>query len=1142
MEERTDSSLELNIRKLTVRILLAFMAGVSAVLIVTFVANRQVQKLAEVNTQLDEILSVCAKQRTLSQYLTKNAILLDAEAEHYDEAIQRLDSALALFNGNHQEIESANAMLIGYEIDIAEIESQYNEVTPAITALILNSYGIQEATNMDAFRSNILKHEETFLPSMNLLIDSYQKLSFEMNDELSSTIESQYWMLGVTVVLAASLVLVFTIQLVQVRIKRQRNYFTELLESKKKYESVVNGTHDIIYELNADGEYIYVNPAFERFIGYNLAEANQKKWSDHIVTDHRDEVIEFYANALKNKEEETYCEFPILTADGEVKWVGQSTDYSFNENGELDHIYNVAKDITELKSSTTKEDKYKEGLKLLNELTSVAEISFYERLELGLKLCLDYLGLETGIISSIWMDEYRISAFYPSGAGLELDQKFKLGDTYCDIALAQKGRVIGIDHMSESSHVGHPCYDQFKLESYIGAAYRVDGKISGTVNFTSKSPRKEPFSDYEIDFVSLVARWVGSIVEMRSNRSRIQEEQNLLKTFISSAPAAIAMLDKHMNYISASERWYIDQNIVGDIIGKSHYKVFPDVSAEWKKMHQTALAGEVVKPGIEMAARADGSVHWLQKEFHPWYTSTDKVGGIIIFANDLTEVKRQEIELREAKEEAETASRIKEQFLSTMSHEIRTPLNAIIGTTNLLEMEHPELEGSNRLKMLKFGSNNLLTLINDILDFQKIESGNLEIVSEDVNLHELCENIMETWKSVPRAGEVVLTYHYSNTLPDYFLCDEVRLTQVLNNLLSNALKFTEEGEVELKVIPGGEGVVQFMIKDTGIGIPEDKQETIFETFKQVNDSRTAKAGGTGLGLSISKRLVELMGGKLEMTSKENEGTSFYFSVPLGASPTKTLRKKKVKAREAILDLHILLVEDNKANQEIAKGFLTRWGVTVDVANDGEEAVEKVQSKAYDLMIIDVRMPVMDGYEATSQIRAMDDPYFRKMPIIALTASTLLESRTKMEQSGMDEIVSKPFDPEDLFEKVSRLGKKSVKMPLDSASNKGVQFAFLTELLGGDEDKVKMIANMAIQSINEGIDGVREVTEEQNREKAYDHLHKMKSNLANIDLRSLSTQMPDYRSEDFWEKIPDFLSKVEKEMNKLSKYQPASEEV
>ncbi|WP_462249544.1 ATP-binding protein [Ekhidna sp.] len=1138
MEKAAEKYSELNVRKLVIRIILAFIAGVTVVLLTTFYAYHQVQKIAIINTELDEITSICRNQNTLSQYVTKRALLLNKDSVFDNENIHLLDSSLTLFQLNHQEIETGNRRLDFSGLDIFKVDSLYFRLSPSVSALIRSSYGIQEASNVGLFRSNILKHEETFLPAMNLLIDEYQLLSRETNQRLDSSITSQYWMIGISVIIAASLVLIFTVQLVKVRVLKQRKHFKEVLGSKERYERVVNGTHDIIYELDANGAYTYINPAFEKFIGFSLEEINRINWFDNVIPEKRSEVVAYYTDVIKNKVNESYYEFPITTARGEVKWVGLSADFTFDEHGRIKHVYNVAKDITDLKSSTGKEEKYKQGVRLLNELNGSTDLSIQQRMNQGLKLCLEYLGLETAIISSIWMDEYRISAFYPETSELEINQKFKLGDTYCDITLAQKGKVLGVDKMSDSVHKGHPCFEQLQFETYIGAAYRVDGKIFGTVNFTGTKSRKEPFTTYELDFISLVARWVGDLVEQQQSSNKILEEQNLLKTFISGAPAAIAMLDKHMNYISASKRWYKDQNIVGDIIGKSHYKIFPSIPVEWKKMHQRALEGEIVKPGIEKFVRADGGIQWVQGEIHPWYTSKDKVGGIIIFTNDLTEVKRQEVELRKAKDEAEDASRIKEQFLSTMSHEIRTPLNAIIGTTNLLEMEHPELENSNRLKMLKFGSNNLLTLINDILDFQKIESGNLEIVEEDVNLNELVKNIIETWKSVPQLGngQVQLKYSYADALADYFICDGIRLTQILNNLVSNAIKFTEKGKVELSVEPGGEGVLQFTIKDTGIGIPEDKLSTIFETFKQVNNSYTSKVGGTGLGLSISKHLVDLMGGKLEVVSSLGKGTTFYFSLPFEKSQIKTTRKKQSKQDKNNLDLHVLLVEDNQANQEIAKGFLNRWGVTVDLANHGEEALDMIASKAYDLMIIDVRMPIMDGYEATRRIRAMNDEYFRKLPIIALTASTLLESRSKMERSGMNEIVSKPFDPEDLFEKVSRLGNRSFRKIL--ARKKPVRkneeetpFAFLHELLGGETEKVMMIADMAIKSIGEGIVGAREMMGVEDRERAYDHLHKMKSNLANIDLQKLAAKMPDYRSDTFWKKLPNFLDRVEEEIDK-----------
>ncbi|MEQ9468063.1 MAG: ATP-binding protein [Ekhidna sp.] len=1142
MKKNTAIFSELDIRKLTIRIILAFLVGVTSVLAIAFVANRQVQKFAEVNSQLEQLLATCGKQRTLSQYLSKNVLLLDIGEAINPQVVERLDSAVSAFHANHLKIREANEFLAGKGIALEKIVSIYAEMSPSISALIKGSYGIQEARNVGLFRNIILQQEGSVMPLLNELSDRYQTLAEDVNSQLSRTISRQYWFIGITVILAATCVLTFTIQLVRIRVKSYRKHFEKVFDSQKRYENLTRGTRDVVYEMDGNGKYIYINPAFEKLFESTLNEVNQKKWYDYVRQDHREEVIRYYAEVIREQKPSCYYEFPIVTSMGDRKWIAQSTAYTYDKSGNVTNIYNIARDITGLRFNAEKEQKYKQGLRLLNELSSKTELSIQKRLEDGLKLCLEYLGLDVGIVSKIWMDEYRVIAFYPESSGLSLNQKYKLGDTYCDITLSEKGRVLSIDHMEASDYKNHPCFKKFNLQSYIGAAYRVEGKVAGTVNFTSAVPRTKSFSDYEIDFMNLVAKWVGSLMEQEENQNRLLEEQSLLKTFVSSAPVAIAMLDKHMNYISVSQKWCIDQNIPEDIIGKSHYKVFPEVPKIWKEMHKRALDGEIIKPGIEKFVRADGSFQWIQGEVHPWYTHKDKVGGIIIFFNDLTDMKRQEVELRKAKEEAEEAGKIKEQFLSTMSHEIRTPLNAIIGTTNLLELEHPELSGNSRLKMLKFGSNNLLTLINDILDFQKIESGNLEIVKEDVNLQDLVNNIIETWRAVPQSGTVSLVCQYDEGLSSHYICDEVRLTQVLNNLISNALKFTDQGKVEITIKPESDGKVYFSVNDTGIGIPEDKLGVIFETFKQINNQHSMKAGGTGLGLSISKRLVDLMGGQLQVSSIVSKGTNFYFSIPLEASHGKSASRKVDIVSTANLDIKVLLVEDNPANQEIAKSFLTRWGVEVDIANHGKEALEQVVSKKYDVILMDVRMPVMDGYEATMNIRSMDDEYFKTVPIIALTASTLAESRTKMESSGMNEIVSKPFDPRQLFEKVSLFGK--AKPGTEVLKNEEVQhetdrtiarFKFLAEVLAGNEEKIHMIAEMAIKSIDDDLKGSREKMKKQDREETYNHLHKMKSNLANLDLRELAASMPDYKAEDFWENLPPFLDEVEVELARAKEY-------
>ena len=1121
------------IRKLTLKIFLIFIIGVAIVIATVYFGNKEITQYGKTNQMLGDVLEDCRNQQFISQYLYKSGLLL---AEHSgftnDSLLQRIDSALIEFRQLHDQIKEADKQLEATKADIKGSEKILNELDPLLSDLIRSSYGIQESGGTIAFKGQILRYEADFMPLLYQLTKIYRESTAKNNERLASAIKTQYWLIGIAILVAAVIIFIVSLRHFKDYIQKMDDRAVKAINLRKKFENMIHGTQDIVYELDGEGNYIYTNKALEALTGYSLDDLNKKQWYDFVAEDYRQEVIEFYQKIMDTKQVSSYYEFPIITSDGKKIWLSQSFDFTFDEDGKVINSYNIAKDITEQKLAALNEEKYKEGLKLLNELNSKSTLNVDERMEGGLKLCLEYLKLDVGIVSEIWMDEYRVFAFAPENCGLEKSSKFSLGNTYCDITLASKGKVMTIDQMSKSTFKDHPCFKSFNLESYIGAAYRVDGKIAGTVNFTSSAPRKRPFSDFEVDFIALVGRWVGSLMELKANRQKLLEEQNLLKTFVSNAPAAIAMLDKHMNYISASKRWYTDQGLKGDIIGKSHYKVFPEIPKEWKDMHIRALKGEIVKPGIERFVRNDGSHQWLQGEIHPWYTAKDKIGGIIIFTNDLTDIKRQEVELRQAKEEAEKAGKVKEQFLSTMSHEIRTPLNAIIGVTHLLELEHPELANNDRLKMLKFGSNNLLSLINDILDFQKIEAGHLEIVHENVNLKELSENIMATWRTVEHGESLNIELDYSDDLNSNYFCDSIRLTQILNNLISNALKFTKEGKVELKISLREDGDVLFSVMDSGIGIPENKLGTIFETFKQVHDQKAVKAGGTGLGLSICKRLVELMGGELKVTSEEGAGTNFFFNIPMVVAEANENMLRYAIPEDINLGLNILLIEDNLANQEIAKAFLSRWGVSVEVANNGLEAVEMIVNKSYDIVLMDLHMPVMDGYEATKKIRSMKGKYYKNVPIIALTASTLAESKSKMQACGMNDIVSKPFNPDDLMNKL--FSYSNVKREdMNTKSNKTTKpFSLLTEILGGDQEKVYEIVGMTMTSIEHSMGEVHESIKSEDVDKAHNALHKMKTNLAHLDLTELSGAVPNYKANDFWSQVPIFLNSVEEEIDSI----------
>jgi len=366
-----------------------------------------------------------------------------------------------------------------------------------------------------------------------------------------------------------------------------------------------------------------------------------------------------------------------------------------------------------------------------------------------------------------------------------------------------------------------------------------------------------------------------------------------------------------------------------------------------------------------------------------------------------------------------------------MSHEIRTPLNGILGAVNLLLQENPREDQLDYFKTLEFSGNHLLSLVNDILDFSKIEANRIQFERIDFNLRELAKGLMKIFSFKANDKGIELKLSVTDSIPDVVKGDPMRLNQILTNLIGNAVKFTEKGEIilNIKIIEQHEKSLRcrFEVIDTGIGIQPEKIGTIFEFFSQADTNTTRKYGGTGLGLAITRKLVELQNGTIEVTSEVNKGSSFAFELSFEVAIQDLNREVKASGNQqhSLKGVRILLVEDNKINQMIAGKFLKRWDSLVDIAENGREALEKSLENKYDIILMDLQMPELDGYETSRLIRARADEYSLQIPIIALTASAYNEVKDGVMQSGMNDIINKPFIPDELnrivYEYVSNLG-------------------------------------------------------------------------------------------------------------------------
>ncbi len=460
-----------------------------------------------------------------------------------------------------------------------------------------------------------------------------------------------------------------------------------------------------------------------------------------------------------------------------------------------------------------------------------------------------------------------------------------------------------------------------------------------------------------------------------------------------------------------------------EIIGLTDYDICPnDVARSFEKQDQRVvetrnqLFYEDKQPDL-----TEGE--WYETFKSPIFDDDGNVIGITGIARDITELKTKQFELIRAKEDADAANLAKQQFLSTMSHEMRTPLNAIIGITNLLIEEDPNPEQIDNLKTLNFSADHLLSLISDILDFSKIEAGKIDFETSDFNLHELVNSIQKTFSIKAAEKGLKVEVALDRDVPVSLNGDYVRLNQIITNLVGNSVKFTEEGgiyiHVSMKKKTRDALTLQFKVEDTGIGISADKLQDIFDPFVQAGRSYTMNMGGTGLGLAITKKLVELQDGKISVESKEGKGSVFTFCLPYKPGKSDVGDKKdkpSEKALGSLRNIRILLVEDNIINQVIASKYLMKWGGIVDEAENGLVAVEKVKKSTYDVVLMDLQMPEMDGYDAAAEIRKLDSGK-NSIPIIALTASALLEVKQKVMDVGMNDYITKPFDPVELNHKI-----------------------------------------------------------------------------------------------------------------------------
>ena len=763
--------------------------------------------------------------------------------------------------------------------------------------------------------------------------------------------------------------------------------------SEEKYRDLVENISEIIYSLDEKGVFTYVSPAVEHLGGYDPSEIIGKKFSEFIFEEDLPLVFERIRKLLGGNSES--LEFRTYTKSGEVRWLQGSSRPIF-KNGNVVALQGVLTDINKRKQT-------EEALRR-SEQEKAAVLS-------GLKhVAVQYLDPQMRII---WLNS-AVQKFL----GLSEDE---LRGRHC------YELIQGLEDPC-------PCCTVVKAlqtsQSQEGELVTPDGK--------TWLSRSSPIKDAH-EKVTGVVNVAVNISNRKKTENALKESERQLTDIINFLPDPTFVIDRDGNVIAWNRAIEALTGIRAEaIMGKGNYEYampfygerrpilidlvlrpeprFEKMYVVTKRSEDGTLSGEAYMPNLR------GGEVYLFCTAAALYDSHGKISGAIESIRDITERKHAEEDMQNAKVKTEAAIRAKSEFLANMSHEIRTPLNAIIGITGLLLDTPLNPDQLDLVETVRNSGEVLISIINNILDFSKIEDGKRELEHQSFDLCNCIEGSIDLLASKAAKKGLTITYVVDNNVPKNLIGDITRLRQVLVNLLSNAVKFTFSGEISISVTGQHQDhrfKLCFSVKDTGIGIPKDRTARLFQPFSQVDMSTTRKYGGTGLGLAISKKLVELMGGRMWVESEPGKGSTFYFSILADPAPI----AGPVLARELPLQnrlqqyqlgpLRLLLAEDNEVNQKVTLRMLNKLGIRADIAANGLEVLQALERQPYDIVLMDIQMPEMDGLEAAKFIRQRW-PGEESPHIIALTAHALEGDRQRCLDAGMNDYISKPMRIEELI--------------------------------------------------------------------------------------------------------------------------------
>lgn len=548
----------------------------------------------------------------------------------------------------------------------------------------------------------------------------------------------------------------------------------------------------------------------------------------------------------------------------------------------------------------------------------------------------------------------------------------------------------------------------------------------------------------------------------------LERKEAMLRAFVDYVPASVAMFNREFRYVSVSHQWMEDfHKEMNNILDQNLFDVFPNIPENRKNIYYDALEGKSYK-NVDELIDVEGHAHpqHFNWEVRPWNLSDGSIGGIIIFTQNITESVSVNLELKKAKELADLASKAKSEFLANMSHEIRTPLNGVIGFSDLLLKTPLNDVQKQYLNYINESGSSLLNIINDILDFSKIESGKLELYIDKFNVYDLAHQVINVVLYQAQRKDIELLLNIEQGLPASIWVDEARIKQILINLLGNAVKFTEKGEIELKIekcsSDDSKIKLRFSVRDTGIGIPVNKQQRIFDAFTQEDSSVSKRYGGTGLGLTISNNLLKYMGSKLCLESAVNKGSDFYFDLEI------PYEEGNIDKDEELPLKRVLIVDDNANNRTIIQHMLTYKGVDSVLAENGLVALQLLMSGArFDVILMDYHMPILSGLETIEKIKELFYKQEESIPLIVLhTSSEEHEVISAFRQQERSYCLLKPIRSDELYltlRKAIQQSKADVNHSRQDTDGAPTVYQQQAKVLLADDNSVNMALNLRMMA-------------------------------------------------------------------------------